>query len=90
MRHDETFVGQTTMDIPKAVSVGYTPVFHAHTAQVAVKFMELLEKTNKSGKEAALLPQDWRLSHPLPANQAHGHRANGYLLASSLRYPRHG
>ena len=40
------------MDIPKAVSVGYTPVFHAHTAQVAVKFMELLEKTNKSGKEA--------------------------------------
>jgi len=27
-------------------------VFHAHTAQVAVKFMELLEKTNKAGKEA--------------------------------------
>ena len=53
VRHDETFVGQIQlMDIPKAVSVGYTPVFHAHTAQVAVKFMELLEKTNKSGKEA--------------------------------------
>jgi elongation factor 1-alpha len=53
VRHDETFVGQIQlMDIPKAVSVGYTPVFHAHTAQVAVKFMELLEKTNKNGKEA--------------------------------------
>ena len=53
VRHDETFVGQIQlMDIPKVVSVGYTPVFHAHTAQVAVKFMELLEKTNKSGKEA--------------------------------------
>ena len=53
VRHDEHFVGQIQlMDIPKAVSVGYTPVFHSHTAQVAVKFMELLEKTNKSGKEA--------------------------------------
>jgi elongation factor 1-alpha len=53
VRHDEHFVGQIQlMDIPKAVSIGYTPVFHAHTAQVAVKFMELLEKTNKNGKEA--------------------------------------
>ena len=53
VRHDETFVGQIQlMDIPKAVSVGYCPVFHAHTAQVAVKFMDLLEKTNKAGKEA--------------------------------------
>ncbi len=53
VRHDETFVGQIQlMDIPKAVSVGYTPVFHAHTAQVAIKFQELLEKTNKNGKEA--------------------------------------
>ena len=53
VRHDEHFVGQIQlMDIPKAVSVGYTPVFHAHTAQVAVKFMALLEKPNKSGKDA--------------------------------------
>jgi len=52
VRHDECFVGQIQlMDIPKVVSVGYTPVFHAHTAQVAVKFMELLEKTSKAGKE---------------------------------------
>ena len=53
VRHDETFVGQIQIfDIPKVVSVGYTPVFHAHTAQVAVKFMELLEKTTKGQKEA--------------------------------------
>jgi len=53
VRHDETFVGQIQlMDIPKVVSVGYTPVFHAHTAQVAVKFQELLEKTVKGQKEA--------------------------------------
>jgi elongation factor 1-alpha len=53
VRHDETFVGQIQlMDIPKAVSIGYTPVFHCHTAQVAVRFHELLEKTNKAGKEA--------------------------------------
>ncbi len=53
VRHDETFVGQIQlMDIPKAVSIGYTPVFHAHTAQVAVRFQELLEKTSKGQKEA--------------------------------------
>ena len=53
VRHDETFVGQIQIfDIPKVVSVGYTPVFHAHTAQVAVKFMDLLEKTSKGQKEA--------------------------------------
>ena len=53
VRHDETFIGQIQlMDIPKAVSVGYSPVFHAHTAQVAIRFLELLEKTNKNGKEA--------------------------------------
>ena len=53
VRHDETFVGQIQlMDIPKAVAAGYTPVFHAHTAQVAVRFVELLEKTTKGKKEA--------------------------------------
>ena len=52
-RHDETFVGQIQlMDIPKAVAPGYTPVFHAHTSQVAVRFVELLEKTSKGKKEA--------------------------------------
>jgi elongation factor 1-alpha len=54
VRHDESFVAQVQlMDIPKAISVGYTPVFHCHTAQVACRFLELLEKQNKSGKEAS-------------------------------------
>ena len=53
VRHDETFVGQIQlMDIPKAIGVGYTPVFHCHTSQVAVRFVELLEKTVKGQKEA--------------------------------------
>jgi elongation factor 1-alpha len=53
VRHDETFVGNIQlMDIPKAIGAGYTPVFHAHTAQVAVRFVELLEKSNKDGKTA--------------------------------------
>ncbi|HJL59268.1 MAG TPA: translation elongation factor EF-1 subunit alpha [Candidatus Thalassarchaeaceae archaeon] len=51
VRHDETFVGQIQlMDIPKAIGAGYTPVFHAHTSQVAVRFAELLEKTSKGEK----------------------------------------
>jgi elongation factor 1-alpha len=29
---------------PSAITVGYTPVFHAHTAQVACKFVELISK----------------------------------------------
>jgi len=29
---------------PTAITVGYTPVFHAHTAQVACKFVELISK----------------------------------------------
>jgi elongation factor 1-alpha len=53
VRHDETFVGNIQlMDIPKAIGAGYTPVFHAHTAQVAVRFVELLEKTSKGEKTA--------------------------------------
>lgn len=53
VRHDETFVGQIQlMDIPKAIGAGYTPVFHAHTSQVAVRFAELLEKTSKGQKTA--------------------------------------
>ena len=51
VRHDETFIGQIQlMDIPKAIGANYTPVFHAHTSQVAVRFAELLE--NSKTKEA--------------------------------------
>lgn len=53
VRHDETFIGQIQlMEIPKAIGTGYTPVFHCHTSQVAVRFVELLEKTSKGTKEA--------------------------------------
>jgi elongation factor 1-alpha len=53
VRHDETFIGQIQlMDIPKAIGAGYTPVFHAHTSQVAVRFVDLLEKTSKGEKTA--------------------------------------
>ena len=53
VRHDEAFVGQIQlMDIPKAIGTGYTPVFHCHTSQVAVRFIDLLEKTSKGQKEA--------------------------------------
>ena len=51
VRHDETFIGQIQlMEIPKAIGTGYTPVFHCHTSQVAVRFVELLE--NSRTKEA--------------------------------------
>ena len=56
VRHDETFVGQIQlMDIPKAIGAGYTPVFHAHTAQVAVRFVELLENAKTKEKNPAFL-----------------------------------
>ena len=55
VRHDETFVGNIQMmEIPKAIGVGYTPVFHAHTAQVAVRFVELI-KNLKTGETPAFL-----------------------------------
>src|SRR3989339_356602 len=31
---------------PSVVTVGYTPVFHIHTAQVACQFMEIVKKIN--------------------------------------------
>ncbi len=31
---------------PSVIAVGYTPVFHVHTAQVACKFVELVKKIN--------------------------------------------
>ncbi|AIJ05738.1 translation elongation factor EF-1, alpha subunit [Methanocaldococcus bathoardescens] len=41
----EEFTAQiVVLQHPTAITVGYTPVFHAHTAQVACTFMELLKK----------------------------------------------
>ncbi|MEW5897399.1 MAG: translation elongation factor EF-1 subunit alpha [Nanoarchaeota archaeon] len=34
------------MQHPSVVTVGYTPVFHIHTAQVACQFMEIIKKIN--------------------------------------------
>jgi elongation factor 1-alpha len=42
---------------PTAISVGYTPVFHIHTAQFAGKVIEILEKKDpKTGQTAQAKP----------------------------------
>jgi len=41
------FIGQIVVIYhPTAIAAGYTPVMHTHTAQVACRFAELLEKTD--------------------------------------------
>jgi len=41
----EEFTAQiVVLQHPSAITVGYTPVFHVHTAQVACSFMELVKK----------------------------------------------
>ncbi len=43
----EEFIGQIIVIYhPTAIGVGYTPVMHIHTAQVAVRFEELIAKIN--------------------------------------------
>ncbi|MGC8556486.1 translation elongation factor EF-1 subunit alpha [Fervidicoccus sp.] len=43
---------------PSAVTVGYTPVIHAHTASIAAKITELVSKLDpRTGKEAEKNPQ---------------------------------
>ncbi len=38
------FIGKIViLEYPTAITVGYTPVFHCHTAQVAVTFIELIQ-----------------------------------------------
>jgi elongation factor 1-alpha len=45
VRTKDTFKAQIiVLNHPTAITVGYTPVLHAHTLQVAVKFEELLAK----------------------------------------------
>lgn len=39
------------MNHPSVVTVGYTPVFHIHTAQVACQFVEILKKLNPATGE---------------------------------------
>jgi len=72
VRHDESFVGNIQMmEIPKAIGVGYTPVFHAHTAQVAVRFVELI-KNLKTGETPAFLKSG-------DAATVNGYRGQGQL-----------
>jgi len=48
----DTFTAQiVVLNHPTAISINYTPVFHAHTAQFAGRFEELVEKKDpKSGQ----------------------------------------
>ena len=39
------------MQHPSVVTVGYTPVFHIHTAQVACQFLEIIKKLNPATGE---------------------------------------
>ncbi len=43
----DEFVGQVIVIYhPTAIAVGYSPVIHAHTAQVACQFAEIISKTD--------------------------------------------
>jgi elongation factor 1-alpha len=55
----KTFTAQiAVLQHPSAISVGYTPVFHAHTAQVACTFVELQKKLDpKTGQTKEENPQ---------------------------------
>ncbi len=55
----EEFIAQiVVLQHPSAITVGYTPVFHVHTAQVACTFMELQKKMDpKTGQAKEENPQ---------------------------------
>jgi elongation factor 1-alpha len=54
----EEFTAQiVVLNHPTAISIGYTPVFHIHTAQFAGKIVELVEKKDpKTGQTAQAKP----------------------------------
>ncbi|MCK4670180.1 MAG: translation elongation factor EF-1 subunit alpha [Nanoarchaeota archaeon] len=48
----EEFTAQIiVLDHPSVITVGYTPVFHIHTAQVACQFIELVKQINPTSGE---------------------------------------
>jgi elongation factor 1-alpha len=55
----EDFTAQiVVLGHPSAITVGYTPVFHVHTAQVACTFIELIKKIDpKTGQTSEENPQ---------------------------------
>ena len=59
VRPKDTFKAQIiVLNHPTAITVGYTPVLHAHTLQVAVRFEELLAKLDpKTGNVVEQNPQ---------------------------------
>ncbi|NJF24772.1 translation elongation factor EF-1 subunit alpha [Thermococcus sp. Bubb.Bath] len=59
VRPKDTFKAQIiVLNHPTAITVGYTPVLHAHTLQVAVKFEELLAKLDpRTGNVVEQNPQ---------------------------------
>lgn len=59
IRTKDTFKAQIiVLNHPTAITVGYTPVLHAHTAQVAVRFEELLAKLDpRTGNVTEQNPQ---------------------------------
>ncbi len=46
------------MSHPSVVTVGYTPVFHIHTSQVACQFMEIVKKINPATGEEVTTNKD--------------------------------
>ncbi|WP_048148927.1 translation elongation factor EF-1 subunit alpha [Palaeococcus ferrophilus] len=59
IRTKDTFKAQIiVLNHPTAITIGYTPVLHAHTAQVAVRFEELLAKLDpRTGNVVEQNPQ---------------------------------
>ncbi len=59
VRTKDTFKAQIiVLNHPTAITVGYTPVLHAHTAQMAVRFEQLLAKLDpKTGNVVEENPQ---------------------------------
>ncbi|MCP4647001.1 MAG: translation elongation factor EF-1 subunit alpha [bacterium] len=47
---DEFTAQVVVLNHPTAISVGYTPVLHIHTAQFAAKIVEIVEKKGQEGK----------------------------------------
>jgi elongation factor 1-alpha len=47
---DEFTAQIVVLNHPTAISVGYTPVLHIHTAQFAAKITEIVEKKGQEGK----------------------------------------
>jgi elongation factor 1-alpha len=46
------------MNHPSVITVGYTPVFHIHTAQVACQFAEIIKKMNPATGEEITTDKD--------------------------------